>query len=60
MEENEQKPTVFAVPYQMTVLGESSVRSKEEFWRFRTITNVIRQTPKQIENYKNRYKDNIN
>lgn len=60
MEENDQKPMVFSVPYQMTVLGESSVRSKEEFWRFRTLTNVIRQTPKQIENYKSRYKDNIN
>jgi hypothetical protein len=60
MEENNDKPVFFALPYAMTVSGQEQVRPKEDFWRLRVIATVLRQTPAQIKSFKERYNSNLN
>lgn len=52
---NEKKPSQFEVPYPLVVQYETVLRDTLEFWKFRSITNLIRQNPKQIEKIKKRY-----
>lgn len=62
MDENDapKQGVFFPLPYSMVVQGEASVRPKEDFWRFRVITNVLRGTPPQIKSFKERYPDTPN
>jgi hypothetical protein len=54
-DEAPKKPLVFSLPYPMMVKAQEAVRPKEDFWKFRVLTNVLRQTPAQIKKYKERY-----
>ena len=49
------KPKPKTVPYKIVVQYEITLRVPEDFWRFRTATNVLRQNSLQIENYRQRY-----
>jgi hypothetical protein len=51
------KPEFFPLPYPLMVQSETQVRDTQEFWRFRTITNVLRQSPDQVKKFKERYND---
>ena len=58
-DEAEKKQAFFPLPYPMMVKAQESVRPKEDFWKFRVLTNVLRQTPAQIKKYKERYNGNF-
>jgi hypothetical protein len=49
------KPGKAVLPYPIVVKYENTLRVSEDNWRFRCITNVLRQTAAQIENYRLRY-----
>ena len=55
-----QKAPEFSIPYPMIVAGETEARNKTDFWRFRMIANILRQTPKQIEQFEKRYNHSVN
>lgn len=52
---NDSKPKFFPLPYSIQVEGETSVRPKADFWRFRLFTSILRQSPKKIEEIAERY-----
>lgn len=56
--EEEKKPK-FSIPYAMAIEGETSVRDQAEGWKFRVLTNTIRQTPTQIKKVEERYSDTV-
>lgn len=60
MSDEEKKPVAFPIPYQMVVESETAIRSKSDFWRFRVLSNILRQTPRQIEQFQKRYENCIN
>ena len=53
------KPSFFELPYALMAQSEEAVRDMQEFWRFRTITNILRQSPAQIAKFKERYNDQL-
>lgn len=60
MDEESQKNKTKNVPYTTIVNFENSLRQKMDGWRFRVITNVLRQSPSQIIRFTDRYKDPLN
>ena len=53
--DTEDKPRPKPIPYKIMVQYEGTLRFTEDFWKFRTATNVLRQSHQQIENYIKRY-----
>ena len=59
-DENEKKPEFFTIPYTVMVQAQEECRQKVDFWRLRTIANVLRQTPAQIKSFEERYTEPLN
>ena len=56
MEQNQQNQVKnLTLPYQIMVEYENYLRQKADVWRFRCLTNVIRQSPQQIDKFVQRY-----
>lgn len=43
------------LPYEIVVKYQNTLRVPLDFWRFRVVTNVLRQPLHCIESYKKRY-----
>lgn len=50
----------YDIPYALAVECETSMRQKLDFWRLRTLAIILRQAPKQIKNFEERYKNPLN
>ena len=55
MDELDQSKKFKVLPYKIMVKYENTLRISEDFWKFRCITNVLRQNSQQIDNYRKRY-----